>query len=482
MLVIALSILWIAAIISFFYATPFTEYIFSNRFASFFSSLNLFLLISIPLFSVLMFLINKTFKKTVASNLHLRAGLGSLWAVNLVSLLFFGISESRNFNMGTSISERVNLPYFESDTIYINKIRKSDHINSMMSFGPLKLDDKGLVNHHIHYRFVKSDSDELEITQINHSRGRTSAEAERHAQAINYEVKISENEINLPRTFPILKGSKYRGQEVEIVFKVPVGKTVKFGRGISNSIHEFEDDRDAGNPWRNDGKYFWTMGENGFVAHEYVKKRNQQQSYNSFKDFTQIQIDGEIILNIEQSNNFDIKSKNAGELLEEIKVNQIGDILTITLTEDPDRYRDSEPELTIKMPELLSYDGNGTEEVTISGFEQKNMLLKSDGAHELKALVNVDSLVVRQEGRTRFDLRGEGQYLKVVMDGGSRLDADRYKVSIAELKMTHNNSVALSVTDTLYRRGESTRHAHGLNLEGEPAVVDLGMKKETDSE
>lgn len=472
-----MSILWICTIISFFYATPFTGYIFSNRFVSFFSLLNVFLLISIPLFSVLMFLINKTFKKTVASNLHLRAGLWGLWVVNLLSLLFFGISESRNFNMGTSISENVELPYFDSDTIYINKIKNTDN-RSMVSFGPLRMNDKGLVNHHIHYRFVKSDSDELEITQVNYSRGRTTTEAEGNAEAISYEVTTNGNDINLPHTFPILKGSKYRGQEVELIFKVPVGKTVKFDRGISNRIYEFEDDRNAGNPWRNDGKHFWTMGDNGFVAHDYVKKRNEQQSYNSFKNFTQIQVDGEIILNIEQSNGFDIRSKNAGELLDDIEVDQIGDILTINLSEDPDRYRDSEPEFTIKLPKLLSYDGNGTEDVTISGFEQKNMLLKSEGAHKLKALVNVDSLIVRPQGRTRFDLRGKGQYMKIVMDGSSWLDADRYKVSVAELKMEYNNDVTLSVTDTLYRRGEATREAHDLKFEGEPAVVDVAMKRE----
>ncbi len=426
-----------------------------------------------------MFLINRTFKKTVATNLHLRAGLWGVWAVNLLSLFFFGISESRNFNMGTSVSQGVNLPYFDNDTIYINKIRNSNN-RSMTSFGPLKMDDKGLVNDDVHYRFVKSDSDAFEITQINHSRGRTSAEAERNAQSIRYDINAADNTINLPHTFPILKGSKYRGQEVELVFKVPEGKTVKLGRGISNRIYEFEDDRDAGNPWRNDGKYFWTMGANGFVAHEYVNKRKEKQIYNSFKNFTHIQVDGEIIVNIEQSDVFDIKSKNAGRLLDEIEVDQVGDILTITLDGDPDHYRDSEPEFTIKMPKLLSYDGKATEDVTISRFEQSNMLLKSDGAHKLKALVNVDSLVVRQEGRTQFDIRGKGQHLKVVMDGGSRLKADRYKVSVAELKMGHNNDVTLSVSDTLYKKGESTRHAHELKIEGEPEVVNIAMKKKSE--
>jgi len=424
-----------------------------------------------------MFLINKTFKKTVAQNLHLRAGLWGLWVVNLISLMLFGVSESRNFNMGTSISQKVNLPYFESDTIYINKI-KSFNNRSLATFGPLKLGDKGLVNNHIHYRFLKSDSDELEVTQINHSRGRSSEEAERNAQAINYDVNTTENSIELPSTFPILKGSKYRGQEVDIVFKVPVGKTVKLGRGISNKIYEFEDDRDAGNPWRSDGKYFWTMGENGFVAHDYVNKRNEQQSYNSYKDFSQIQVDGKIILNIEKSNSFDVTAKNAGELLEEIEVDQIGDILTINLGKDPDRYRDSDPEFTIKLPALQSYDGNETKDVTISGFEQKRMLLKSDGRHKLKALVTVDSLVVRQYGQARFDLRGKGNYMKITMDGASKLDADRYRVNVADLKMTYNDEVALSVADTLYRRGEATREAHYLEIDGEPEVVNIAMKKE----
>ncbi|MFK7808063.1 MAG: DUF2807 domain-containing protein [Saprospiraceae bacterium] len=456
------------SIISFFYASPFMGYIFSNGISSFFISTNIFFLVSIPILALLLFLIRKTFKKSlVASNVYLRAGLGSFWLINVVSLLLFGISESRNFHMRTAVEQRISMPSFESDTIYINKISKSKH-NSVVSFGPLKLAEEGLINNHIHFRFVKSKTDEFEIEQINYAHGRTSQEAEKNAEAISYDIETNSNTITVANGFPIQKGSKFRGQEVELIFKVPVGKTLKFGRGVSNRIYSFEKDKNVDNPWRQDGKYFWTMGDEGFIAHEYVKSINQQKSYD-YRDFTQLQIDGRMNIEIEQAEDFDIKIKCSESFLKRIEMDQIGDILTIGF--DQERV-DIPPSVKIKMPKLLTYDGNKTDEVNISGFSQSYMQIKSEGRYNLKALVNVDSLILHPEGRLTYDIRGKGRYLKATLDGYSDLKADRFTVNVAEIEMDHANSATLSVVDTLYRKGRAM-HSNHLKVEGEPKLVDL---------
>jgi Putative auto-transporter adhesin, head GIN domain len=464
-----LSILWIASIISFFYATPFTSYIFSNSLTSFFASTNIFLLISIPLFSLLMFLIRKTFQTSVVSNLRLRAGLWVLWVVNLISLLFFGISESRNFNMGTTVSRTIELSDFTSDTIYFNNaITKGS--NSLVTLGPLKLADNGLINEQIHYRFIRSDNGRFEIEQINSSRGRTLAEAENYAQSISYDIEQNGNSISFPSSFPILKGSKYRGQEVEVTVKVPVGKTIKIQDEISNKIWEFDQNNEEEAPWVQDGEYFWTMEDKGFVAKAYIQKNNLQKSYNSFTNFTQLQIDGLLEVVIEQSNEFDIQIKSKNDYWEHLEVEQIGDILSIQLDQE---HVDHPPKVTIKMPKLLAYDGNETADVNISGFSQPKMRLKSNGQHQLRAYVTIDSLTVRQEDQTTFDLRGKGRFLKAILNGDSHLEADRYTVKTAEVNMQYNNNVAVSVLDTLYRKGEPSQMSDRLKVEGEPALVDL---------
>jgi Putative auto-transporter adhesin, head GIN domain len=464
-----LSILWVASIISFFYATPFTSYIFSNGFTSFLASTNIFLLISIPLFSLLMFLIRKTFRTSVVSNLRLRAGLWVLWVVNLVSLLFFGITESRNFNMGTTVSRPFELSDFTGDTIYFNNtITKGS--NSLVTLGPLKLADNGLINEQIHYRFVRSENGRFEMEQNNSSRGRTLAEAESYAQAISYNIEQQGNTISFPTTFPIPKGSKYRGQEVEVIVKVPVGKTIKMQEKVSNKIWEFDQNDEEDAPWVHDGEYYWTMEDKGFVAKAYIQKNNQQKSYNSITNFTQLQIDGRLEVTIEQSNEFDIQIKSKDAYWEDLEVEQIGDILSIRLDQT---NVESPPKVSIKMPKLLAYDGSQTADVNISGFSQPKMRLKSDGDHHLRAYVTIDSLTVLQEDQSTFDLRGKGRFLKAIVNGDSNLEADRYTVKTAEVNMQYSNNVAVSVLDTLYRKGEPSQMSDHLKVEGEPALVDL---------
>ena len=206
-----LSIFWIASIIGFLCAMPFSEYFFNSGITSFLAMTNVFIFIGVPLFSLLMMLIRRTFKKTVGVNLHLKAGLWTLWVVNLISGVSLIATQSRNFNAISEITQEIDLPEFEGDTLFLNRSKTPDH-NSLLTLGPLRLGDKGLINNHINFRIIQSDSDQFELTQIHDSNGRTHAEAESFAQAINYTVETHKNSIDFPSTFSILQGSKYRSQ------------------------------------------------------------------------------------------------------------------------------------------------------------------------------------------------------------------------------------------------------------------------------
>ncbi len=448
---------------------PFAGYFFNNGFISLLALLSVIFLIGVPLFRLLMMLSKRLFKKSIGNSLHMRAGLWGLWAISLVSLLFIVIGQIRNFNIRSEVTQQVDLPAFDSDTLFLSEIEDLN-TNNLIMMGPLRLGDNELINDHIHYDIVQGNSDQYELSIVRRSNGRTRLQAENFAQAIEYNVQTSGNKLSFPASFSIPKGTKFRGQHIDVVLKVPVGKTVKFDRTIGYNLHRFRKNREVDHPHRNSTDHYWTMEENGFVSKAFLKNSNHRKSFDDYANFSQLQLEGSMKVDIEQSDQFDIEVTGRPKYTNQLEVDQIDDILTMQLSAD---HVHAPVRVTIKMPKLSSLDIKKTDQVQVSGFTQEHMTLKSDSPNELRALVNVDSLTVRQDGRSDIDLRGKGTFLKASLKAYAKLDADRFAVNYAELNMCRSCEAALSVSDTLYRKGEQTIHASQLRVDGEPGVVDL---------
>lgn len=461
-LLVGFSIACIAAIIGFIAALPFAEYfVTGSKFVAYLGAMNVFVVAAVPALSLAFFIARLAFGKRL--NNHWKAGLWSLWTLNLISISVIASTQARQFNRGSEITKIADLSVINSDTLVIDRL-ENPYADAMFSLGDLQLADNELVSYDVHLRVMQGDGENFELKQENISRGRDAQDANNRASLINYSYNIKNNTISLPRTFAISKETKWRGQRVYLILTVPVGKTIRFENNADNMVHRIDIDRDVERPWLDSDQY-WVMKENGLVNNDWAKK-NKMNEERDFKDFSKLQIEGKVKVIVEKGDNFKVSITGKEKHLSRVEAVQ----LEKTLSLSTDLKNPSSPiRVHIIMPSLQSLDIRNTDDVKIQGFVESKMRLKNDGSYDLKAFVNVDSLFLVQDGRGEINVRGNGKYLKADLNRRGTIDAKRFSVSSAEIKAQENSKAAVSVSDTIRINKDGSSR---INIEGEPQLIE----------
>jgi hypothetical protein len=158
------------------------------------------------------------------------------------------------------------------------------------------------------------------LIQLASARGRTAKEAYENAQAINYLFEQKENQLNINEGFAINSTKKFRDQEVSLVLKVPIGKTVFITDEMKSILNDVKNVTDTWD-WDMAGHY-WKMTDKGLICldHDFAEKKNGDAS------------DGDLMVN---SEDLSIDGNDAN-----VKINKDG--ITITSNGDTIKARDIE--------------------------------------------------------------------------------------------------------------------------------------------
>ncbi|MBK8416658.1 MAG: hypothetical protein IPL22_20400 [Bacteroidetes bacterium] len=114
--------------------------------------------------------------------------------------------------------------YDRSEDYYIYDSRESDAWSVISGMDSIPIDE-------VELDIIKKAVElEFELVQINSSRGRTRRDAVDNAQTLSYHLEQTDSLIKFDESFILTKGMKYRGQKVQLVLKVPVGKSVPISR------------------------------------------------------------------------------------------------------------------------------------------------------------------------------------------------------------------------------------------------------------
>jgi hypothetical protein len=116
---------------------------------------------------------------------------------------------------------------------------------------------------------VVKSGDSLYHVHVNRfSHGKTRQDAINRANQIEYSVSSIDSVLDLANGFSIYKESKFRGQRVQVLVEVPVGKKILFDESVRNKLHDF-DGNHRGNRVRTvningvvheDVEYWWNPG------------------------------------------------------------------------------------------------------------------------------------------------------------------------------------------------------------------------------
>ncbi len=448
-LIISFAVAWITSIIGIFYAIPFVSFLGPNSTVlSLVGLFNIIIVIGIPLLALALFVLRVAFKTKV--HRRWKTGLTIFWGLNIASLFMVSTFIARDFSTGTEIDQNFDITFHESDTLFL-EISKNPYEHVLFRIGDqLQMTKQELVSSMIELNIEKSESDEFQIAQQNYAMGMGLDEANRIADAIDFQIKMENGKLILPPNFVIQKGEKWRNQRIKLHLKVPVGKYVKIGKGTEKMLHDIDliDRRD--NPWSHKNKT-WKMESEGLAITD-----AESESYNNHfpnKDFNSLQIDGKMKVMIEQGDFYNVRLSGDHIYTEQVDVVQSERNLTVST----ELKRTSSPlRLYITLPKLDAIQMENTDDIRIRGFKQEKMTIGTQGNFEVKGYVDIDSLFVTQSGRNEIDLRGKGQFIQIALDENARLDAEKYSAKEAVIEASNGSDAKLAVSGQIHQKSDES--------------------------
>ncbi|MEJ2882793.1 PspC domain-containing protein [Pedobacter sp. GR22-6] len=233
------------------------EYLTALTFAS-------FIIGSIPLLALILFSIRVAFNGA-AINKTLSFGLLIVWLAGVVTGVFYVAKISTEFKAGAEFAQVTDLKPYKEYTVQLDRARfftKEDslryRIDAKGNRGRKILqdldDDFNMPSNHWFY-IEKSEDGRTTLNQSFKARGKTFEVALKHAQDIQYGFLQEGAVLNFSSAMWFPREANWRGQEVELTLRVPVGTELKIEKGIGRYFNGFrhwgcdEDSKDNFTEW-----------------------------------------------------------------------------------------------------------------------------------------------------------------------------------------------------------------------------------------
>jgi phage shock protein PspC (stress-responsive transcriptional regulator)/CHASE3 domain sensor protein len=223
---------------------PVNNYLWTNQWQPVFAWGTLILFLGVPLIGFLVWLIRRIIGVRSRSS-YLGWLFGGLWTLGWISVILLAASVGRDFRSngevstiipitqpGNKMTVMVSQPVLEfTDGAWWNDDGDNEKWN--LNADSLKL---ALVD----FEIEKSDDADYHVILVKQSRGRSSNDASTRASQIQYNITSKDSVLDIGNGFAISKNSKYRGQMVELIIKVPVGKKIRFDESITRKLNPVE--------------------------------------------------------------------------------------------------------------------------------------------------------------------------------------------------------------------------------------------------
>lgn len=287
--------------------------------------LSLALVIGIPLVIMLYRIARSLFKIKTESRIFNYSALG-LWSVGVIFALWTGFNIAKEFRVQDT--ERVNVPIVQpsTDTIHLAVLNPYEGRDDRYNYGNWTIMSTGWsINagqdtvriDQVELDIQKADGDRFELVKITTGRGPNRKEAELNAAGISYELVQDDSVLRLSRDYLIPRDTKFRAQKIQLILKVPVGKSVFLGENIEDVIYDI---KNVTNTWDNDMiGHTWTMTNRGLECIGCNIDENDRKSNN---DDVKIRVNGKEVDIEADTDTIDWNSKDV-----KVKINDKGVVI-----------------------------------------------------------------------------------------------------------------------------------------------------------
>ncbi len=205
----------------------------------------LILFLGVPLVGFIVWLLRRIMKVRSQSN-YLGWTFGGLWALGWVCASLFAASLFNDFRMSNyrrpAEELKITQPVNGKMIVKVNE----PELEYSGSMPWLDIDGKGfditrdsLRTANIKIEDVVLSEDSAYHVEIKkYSRGRSVADAEQRAQKIQFTASYQDSILDLGSNIAIDKETKFRGQQVVVLIRIPAGKKIRFDETV-NKLHSF---------------------------------------------------------------------------------------------------------------------------------------------------------------------------------------------------------------------------------------------------
>src|SRR5687767_3179241 len=229
---------------------PFNEYLWTNKWQPVYAWSTLILFLGVPLIGFLVWLIRRIIGVRTRGS-YLGWIFGGLWALGWVAVILLVssfVKETSSLQKTNPIAVPITQPA-EKLTVMVSqpKLEFTDRFwwvdNDTEGWN---LTDDTLKLSWVDFTPEKSPDDDYHVYIVKHSWGRSSNDARTRAEQIQYNVVSRDSVLDLPNGFAISKDSKFRGQTVEVIIQVPVGKKLRFDESVTRKLETIQVRRGRG--------------------------------------------------------------------------------------------------------------------------------------------------------------------------------------------------------------------------------------------
>lgn len=213
------------------------------------------------------------------SNRWVNLTAGIIWLFGLLMLLYVGVKTGSDFNKTAKVRE--NFSVVQKDVLFLKMHETPINSSELHDSDDNEEGERNYRRHsrgdndymigsnngikyllgHAQLNIIKSQSGKIEIVIVKEAKGANKFTATERAKNISYVISQTDSLIEFDNLFKVNNADKFRVQDLSIIVKLPVGKTIYLDKSLENMIYDIEN---VTNTYDGDMvNRRWTMTENG---------------------------------------------------------------------------------------------------------------------------------------------------------------------------------------------------------------------------
>ncbi len=246
------------------YGSPYLDFVVPGRnLFSYLGAFNLFMIIGIPLFVFVLWILRLVFRTRLSKGW--RTALGIFWGLNIMGFFLSGVFVAKEFEYEAEITQDQTQLEVTSDTLSVDLYSKEYKTLFGMENEDVMLTENELIFDNVSVSIQRGDGPGFELQQVNKARGVSSQKAHESAENIDFEYRLENNELAFPRYLEVTKDEKFRVQGVNVTLLVPEGKFVKISKPLAHNHGHIQKKDSEHSIWRSDNNV-WKMEAEGLVC------------------------------------------------------------------------------------------------------------------------------------------------------------------------------------------------------------------------